>query len=83
MRTPPAVGDGSSLPTAAHLDSYARPAPATRQSGTSIHGEHAPTGGNRQRKRAMFRSAFAALPAPVSRTCYDRCRARGSVPSRP
>jgi hypothetical protein len=51
----------------------------TRQSGTSIHGEHAPRGGNRQLKRAMFLSAFAALHGPASRTYYDRCRARGKT----
>lgn len=73
------VGDGSSFPSAGHLASYAGPAPATRQSGTSIHGEHAPRGGNRQLKRAMFLSAFAALHDPASRTYYDRCRARGKT----
>ncbi|MYR58423.1 IS110 family transposase [Streptomyces sp. SID625] len=73
------IGDGSSFPTAAHLASYAGLAPATRQSGTSIHGEHAPRGGNRQLKRAMFLSAFAALHDPASRTYYDRCRARGKT----
>jgi transposase len=73
------IGDGSSFPSAAHLASYAGLAPATRQSGTSIHGEHAPRGGNRQLKRAMFLSAFAALHDPASRTYYDRCRARGKT----
>ncbi|MFD0266065.1 IS110 family transposase [Streptomyces sp. NPDC127106] len=73
------VGDGTSFPTAAHLASYAGLAPATRQSGTSIHGEHAPRGGNRQLKRAMFLSAFAALHDHASRTYYDRCRARGKT----
>ncbi|MBC3991459.1 IS110 family transposase [Streptomyces sp. AC563] len=73
------VGDGSSFPSAAHLASYAGLAPATRQSGTSIHSEHAPKGGNRQLKRAMFLSAFAALHDPASRTYYDRCRARGKT----
>ncbi|MEV6181717.1 IS110 family transposase [Streptomyces sp. NPDC052015] len=83
------IGDGSSFPTAAHLASYAGLAPATRQSGTSIHGEHAPRGGNRQLKRAMFLSAFAALHDPASRGYYNRCRARGKThtpgppPSRP
>jgi transposase len=63
------VGDGSSFPSAGHLASYAGLAPATRQSGTSIHGEHAPRGWNRQQlKRAMFLSAFAALHDPSSRT---------------
>ncbi|MEW1677108.1 transposase [Streptomyces noursei] len=73
------VGDGTSFPTAAHLASYAGLAPATKSSGTSIHGEHAPRGGNRQLKRAMFLSAFAALHDPASRTYYDRCRARGKT----
>ncbi len=67
------VGDGSSFPSAAHLASYAGLPPATRQSGTSIHGEHTPRGGNRQLKRAMLLSAFAALHDPASRTYYDRC----------
>ncbi|MFF8196501.1 IS110 family transposase [Streptomyces bobili] len=73
------VGDGTSFPTAAHLASYAGLAPTTKSSGTSIHGEHAPRGGNRQFKRAMFLSAFAALHDPASRTYYDRCRARGKT----
>lgn len=42
------VGDGTSFPTAAHLASSADPAPTTKSSGTSIHAEHAPKGGNRQ-----------------------------------
>lgn len=75
------VGDGTSFPTAAHLASYAGLAPTTKSSGTSIHGEHAPRGGNRQLKRAMFLSAFAALHDPASRTYYDRCRARGKTPT--
>ncbi|WP_030893414.1 IS110 family transposase, partial [Streptomyces varsoviensis] len=74
------VGDGTSFPTAAHLASYAGLAPATRSSGTSIHGEHAPRGGNRQLKRAMFLSAFACMNAdPASRTYYDKQRARGKT----
>ncbi|CAM5569127.1 IS110 family transposase [Streptomyces hirsutus] len=74
-----AVGDGSSFPSAAHLASYADLAPATRSSGASIHGEHAPRSGNRRLKRAMFLSAFAAQHDPASRTYYDRCRARGKT----
>ncbi|MFB6785076.1 IS110 family transposase [Streptomyces olivaceus] len=70
------VGDGTGFPTAAHLASYAGLAPTTKQSGTSIHGEHAPRGGNRQLKWAMFLSAFAD---PASRTYYDRQRARGKT----
>ncbi|SCD92427.1 Transposase IS116/IS110/IS902 family protein, partial [Streptomyces sp. IgraMP-1] len=74
------VGDGTSFPTAAHLASYAGLAPTTKSSGTSIHGEHAPRGGNRQLKRAMFLSAFACMNAdPASRTYYDRQRARGKT----
>ena len=74
------VGDASSFPSAAHLASYAGLAPATKSSGTSIHGEHAPRGGNRQLKRAMFLSAFACMNAdPASRTYYDRQRARGKT----
>ncbi|GAA3914902.1 hypothetical protein GCM10023084_78020 [Streptomyces lacrimifluminis] len=70
---------GTSFPTAAHLASYAGLAPTTKSSGTSIHGEHAPRGGNRHLKRAMFLSAFAALHDPASRTYYDKCRARGKT----
>ena len=73
------VGDGTSFPSAAHLASYAGLAPTTKSSGTSIHGEHAPRGENRQLKRAMFPSAFTALHDPASRTYYDKCRARGKT----
>ena len=73
------VGDGSSFPSAAHLASYAGLAPATKSSGTSIHSEHSPRSGNRQLKRAMFLSAFAALHDPASRTYYDKCRTRGKT----
>jgi len=37
-----AIGDGTGFPTAGHLASYAGLAPATKSSGTSIRGEHAP-----------------------------------------
>ncbi|HZX39524.1 MAG TPA: transposase, partial [Streptomyces sp.] len=74
-----AIGDGSSFPSAAHLASYAGLAPATKSSGSSIHGEHAPRTGNRLLKRAMFLSAFAALHDPASRSYYDRQRARGKT----
>ncbi|MDA2805691.1 IS110 family RNA-guided transposase [Nocardiopsis suaedae] len=73
------VGDGTGFATAAHLASYAGLAPATKASGTSIHGEHAPRTGNRQLKRAMFLSAFAALHDRASRAYYDKCRARGKT----
>jgi transposase len=74
-----AVGDGSTFPTADHLASYAGLAPVTKSSGSSIRGEHAPRRGNRQLKRAMFLSAFAALSDPDSRAYYDRQRATGKT----
>jgi transposase len=67
---------GKDFPTAGHLASYAGLAPVTRRSGTSIRGEHAPRGGNKVLKRALFLSAFAALSDPVSRAYYDRKRAQ-------
>ncbi len=73
------VGDGINFPTAAHLASYIGLAPTTKSSGTWIHGEHAPRSGNRQRKRAMLLSAFAALHGPAFRTYYDKCRTRGKT----
>ena len=72
------VGDASSFPTAGHLAAYAGLAPVTRRSGISIRGEHPPRSGNKQLKRVLFLSAFAALRAdPVSRAYYDRKRAEG------
>jgi len=71
------VGDGSDFPTSGHLAAYAGLAPVTRRSGSSIRGEHPPQGGNKQLKRALFLSAFAALADPTSRAYYDRKRAAG------
>jgi transposase len=71
------VGDASSFPTSAHLAAYAGLAPVTVRSGSSIRGEHPNRGGNKQLKRAMFLSAFAALKDPTSRAYYDRKRAQG------
>jgi transposase len=72
------IGDGSSFPSAAHLAAYAGLAPTTRRSGTSIRGEHAPRGGNRRLKSALFLSAFAAIRFdPLSRAYYNRKRAEG------
>lgn len=72
------VGDGTSFPTAAHLASYAGLTPTTRQSGTLIHGEHVPRGGNRQLKRPTLLSAFACMNADTaSRTYYGKRRAGG------
>ncbi len=44
--------------------------PVTRQSGTSIKGEHRSRRGNHRLKNAMFLSAFAALHDPDSRAFY-------------
>jgi len=71
------VGDGSPFPSAAHIASYAGLAPATRQSGRSIKGEHQPRRGNRALKGALYLSAFASLRHPPSRSYYDRKRAEG------
>jgi transposase len=68
---------GKDFKDAAHLASYAGIAPVTRRSGTSIRGEHAPRGGNKRLKRALFLSAFASLHHPPSRAYYDRKRAQG------
>lgn len=68
---------GKDFKDAAHLASYAGIAPVTRRSGTSIRGEHAPRGGNKRLKRALFLSAFASLSHPPSRAYYDRKRAQG------
>jgi transposase len=68
------VGDGTGFPAAAHLASYAGLAPTTKSSGTPIHGEPAPRGGNRQLKRAMFLSAFACMnvdPAAPATTASE------------
>lgn len=66
---------GKEFPTPGHLAAYAGLAPVTWRSGSSIRGEHAPRGGNRRLKRALFLSAFAALSDPTSRAYYDRKRA--------
>jgi transposase len=71
------VGDGSSFASAGHIASYAGLAPATRQSGRTIKGEHQARRGNRALKGALYMSAFASLKHPPSRTYYDRKRAEG------
>ncbi|MFF5976957.1 IS110 family transposase [Streptomyces sp. NPDC012769] len=72
------VGDGSNFPTAGHLAAYAAGlAPATRSSGSSVHGEQPSRRGNKQLKRAFFLSAFAALGDPATRSYYDKKIAQG------
>lgn len=74
------IGDGTDFPTAGHLASYAGLAPTTKRSGTSISGERAPRGGNRQLKRILFLSAFSCMNAdPRARSYYDKQRARGKT----
>ena len=64
--------------TGAHLASYARLAPVTRRSGSSIRGEHVSHGGSKRLKHAMFPSALASLRSdPVSRAYYQRKRDQG------
>jgi transposase len=63
--------------SAAHLAAYAGLAPVTRRSGSSIRGEHPSRRGNKQLKRALFLSAFAALRDPISRAYYVRKISQG------
>lgn len=44
----------------------------TQRSASSIRGEHPSRGGNKQLKRALFLSAFAALRDPISKAYYAR-----------
>ncbi|MYW94332.1 IS110 family transposase [Amycolatopsis rubida] len=71
------IGDASHFASSAHLAAYAGIAPVTRNSGSSIKGEHPARTGNRKLKRAFFLAAFAALSDPTSRTYYDKKRAEG------
>ncbi|MFJ7497413.1 IS110 family transposase [Streptomyces sp. NPDC097727] len=73
------VGDASTFATSGHLAAYAGLAPASRISGSSIHGEQPSRRGNKQLKRAFFLAAFASLTDPASRTYYDRKRAQGKT----
>lgn len=71
------VGDGSGFATAGQLAAYAGLAPVTRNSGSSIRGEHPSRRGNKQLKRAFYLAAFASLSQPESRAYYDRKRREG------
>jgi transposase len=62
---------------AGHLAAYAGFARVTRRSGSSIRGELPSRRGNKQLKRALFLSAFAALRDPVSRAYYARKISQG------
>jgi transposase len=63
--------------SAGHLAAYAGLAPVTRRSGSSIRGELPSRRGNKQLKRAMFLSAFAALRDPISRAYCARKISQG------
>ena len=76
------VGDGSTFASAAHIAAYAGLAPATRQSGRTIKGEHQARRGNRALSGALYISAFASLKHPPSRAYYDRKTSRRQDPHR-
>lgn len=76
-RTLAEIGDPANFANGAKLAAYAGLAPVTRQSGTSIKGEHRSRRGNHRLKNAMFQAAFASLHDPASRAYYDRKRAEG------
>ncbi len=68
---------GKTFASSSHLAAYAGLAPVTRRSGSSIRGEHPSMRGNKELKRVLYLSAFAALKDPTSRAYYDRKRAQG------
>lgn len=69
------VGDASTFSHAGHLASYTGLSPATKSSGSSIQGEHAPRRGNRQLNAVhVRRAARSAFPR-----YYDRHRAAGKT----
>jgi transposase len=71
------IGDASAFKSSGHLAAYAGIAPVTRESGSSIKGEHPARTGNRKLTRALFLAAFAALRDPTSRAYYQRKRDQG------
>ncbi len=71
------IGDVSRFPTAGHLAAYAGLAPVTKQSGSSIRGEHRSRRGNHRLKNALWLSAFCSLHHPPSRDYYAMKRSQG------
>ncbi len=71
------IGEINRFPTAGHLAAYAGLAPVTRQSGSSISGEHKSRRGNHRLKNALWLSAFCSLHHDRSRTYYARKRSQG------
>ena len=70
------IGDISRFANGSSLASYAGPAPATRQSGSSPRADPE-RGGIHRLKNATYLSAFASLRDPASRASYDCKRAEG------
>lgn len=85
-----AVGDATSFPTAARLASYAGLAPTTEQSGTSIHGEHAPGAGTGNSNERCSRPPRRCGPWGTAWRCSsktvtawsDGCRSTRPAPLR-
>lgn len=73
------IGDINRFPTSGHLAAYAGLAPVTRQSGSSIRGEHRSRRGNHRLKNAMWLSAFCSLHHSHSRDYYARKRSEGKL----
>jgi transposase len=71
------IGDINRFPTPGHLAAYAGLAPVTRQSGSSIAGEHKSRRGNHRLKNALWLSAFCSLHHEPSKAYYARKRAQG------
>jgi hypothetical protein len=71
------IGDIDRFPTAGHLAAYAGLAPVTRQSGSSINGEHRSRRGNHRLKNAMWLASFCSLQHDRSRNYYTRKRKEG------
>lgn len=72
------VGDLRTFDTPAQFASYAGICPVTRQSGTSIKGEHVNRGGNKKLKNALWYSAFASIKTHErSRSYYQAKRDAG------
>ena len=76
-RTLAEIGDVANFTSGGKLAAYAGLAPVTRQSGTSIKGEHRSRRGNHRLKNALFLSAFGAAARPGLSAYYDRKRAEG------
>lgn len=72
------VGDLADFDSADKLASYAGICPVTRQSGTSIKGEHVNRSGNKKLKNALWYSAFASIKTHGrSKEYYQAKRAAG------